>query len=204
MNAYGSYSGYTIPLDKRLAADGRGLQSTHINENFAKLSEALYIADRKAREAVEMRSQVEKKIANKEKVRLKINFWYIFKLGRERKRAAWACKGCSSKAERSGKKSEERRRRRSARAWRNQKTTTRAAKTRAQYCPGGAWQTVRYKNLPLTNFFCVEKSYARLRIEISQSKLRSDCLPKNLAGMLSSIKDCLEQAREWTLDLTVS
>ncbi|CBY10990.1 unnamed protein product [Oikopleura dioica] len=59
--------GYTIPLDKRLAADGRGLQSTHINENFAKLSEALYIADRKAREAVEMRSQVEKKIANKEK-----------------------------------------------------------------------------------------------------------------------------------------
>lgn len=59
--------GYTIPLDKRLAADGRGLQSSHINENFAKLSEALYIADRKAREAVEMRAQVEKKIANKEK-----------------------------------------------------------------------------------------------------------------------------------------
>merc|ERR1712168_577391 len=59
--------GYTIPLDKRLAADGRGLQSTHINENFAKLAESLYIADRKAREAVEMRAQVEKKMANKEK-----------------------------------------------------------------------------------------------------------------------------------------
>ena len=39
--------GYTIPLDKRLAADGRGLQGVHINENFAKLAEALYIADRK-------------------------------------------------------------------------------------------------------------------------------------------------------------
>jgi len=39
--------GHTIPLDKRLAADGRGLQSVHINENFAKLAEALYIADRK-------------------------------------------------------------------------------------------------------------------------------------------------------------
>lgn len=39
--------GYTIPLDKRLAADGRGLQNVHINENFAKLAEALYIADRK-------------------------------------------------------------------------------------------------------------------------------------------------------------
>ncbi|CAG5125066.1 unnamed protein product [Candidula unifasciata] len=52
--------GYTIPLDKRLAADGRGLQGVHINENFAKLAEALYIADRKAREAVEMRVTLEK------------------------------------------------------------------------------------------------------------------------------------------------
>ncbi|GFW21333.1 SNW domain-containing protein 1 [Trichonephila clavipes] len=59
--------GYTIPLDKRLAADGRGLQQTHVNENFAKLAEALYVADRKAREAVEMRSQLEKKLAQKEK-----------------------------------------------------------------------------------------------------------------------------------------
>ena len=42
-----SLQGYTIPLDKRLAADGRGLQTVHINENFAKLAEALYIADRK-------------------------------------------------------------------------------------------------------------------------------------------------------------
>nr|CAD7417061.1 unnamed protein product [Timema poppensis] len=39
--------GYTIPLDKRLAADGRGLQQ--------------------AREAVEMRAQLEKKLAQKEK-----------------------------------------------------------------------------------------------------------------------------------------
>ncbi|OWK09686.1 SNW1, partial [Cervus elaphus hippelaphus] len=45
--------GYTIPLDKRLAADGRGLQTVHINENFAKLAEALYIADRKDGEARE-------------------------------------------------------------------------------------------------------------------------------------------------------
>jgi len=59
--------GYTIPLDKRLAADGRGLQQNHINENFSKLAEALYIADRKARESVEARAQLEKKIAAKEK-----------------------------------------------------------------------------------------------------------------------------------------
>lgn len=67
MKCFTSLAGYTIPLDKRLAADGRGLQQVHINENFSKLSEALYIADRKAREAVEMRSQLEKRLAQKKK-----------------------------------------------------------------------------------------------------------------------------------------
>ncbi len=61
--------GYTIPLDKRVAADGRGLQTVHINENFAKLAEALYTADRKAREAVTMREQIERKVASKERER---------------------------------------------------------------------------------------------------------------------------------------
>nr|MBE5724481.1 Bx42 [Cucujiformia] len=64
---YKNAKGYTVPLDKRLAADGRGLQQSHINEKFAKLAEALYIADRKAREAVETRAQLEKKLAQKEK-----------------------------------------------------------------------------------------------------------------------------------------
>jgi len=59
--------GYTIPLDKRLAADGRGLQQAHINEKFSKLGEALTIADRKAREAVETRANLEKKLAAKKK-----------------------------------------------------------------------------------------------------------------------------------------
>merc|ERR1712018_839768 len=59
--------GYTIPLDKRLAADGRGLQQNHINENFSKLAESLMIADRKARESVNARMQLEKKRAAKEK-----------------------------------------------------------------------------------------------------------------------------------------
>ena len=42
--------GYTIPLDKRLAADGRGLQETAINDNFAKFTEALYVAESGARQ----------------------------------------------------------------------------------------------------------------------------------------------------------
>ncbi|XP_020255852.1 SNW/SKI-interacting protein [Asparagus officinalis] len=61
--------GYTIPLDKRLAADGRGLQEVQINDNFAKLSEALYVAEQKAREAVAMRSKVQRELMLKEKDR---------------------------------------------------------------------------------------------------------------------------------------
>ncbi|XP_033846695.1 SNW domain-containing protein 1 [Periophthalmus magnuspinnatus] len=77
--------GYTIPLDKRLAADGRGLQTVHINENFAKLAEALYIADRKAREAVEMRAQVEKKIAQKEKEKKEDKLRELAQMARDRR-----------------------------------------------------------------------------------------------------------------------
>ncbi|KAF4532865.1 hypothetical protein B566_EDAN001468 [Ephemera danica] len=75
--------GYTIPLDKRLAADGRGLQQVHINENFAKLAEALYIADRKARDAVEMRAQLEKKLAQKEKEKKEENLRQLAQKARE-------------------------------------------------------------------------------------------------------------------------
>jgi SNW domain-containing protein 1 len=61
--------GYTIPLDKRMAADGRGLHEVQINDNFAKLSEVLYAAEHKAREAVAMRSKVQKELFLKEKER---------------------------------------------------------------------------------------------------------------------------------------
>lgn len=59
--------GYTIPLDKRLAADGRGLQDITINNKFASLSESMYIAERKAAEDLRMRNQIRKKMAMKEK-----------------------------------------------------------------------------------------------------------------------------------------
>lgn len=38
-----------------------GHLQVHINEKFAKLAESLYIADRKARESVELRAQLQKK-----------------------------------------------------------------------------------------------------------------------------------------------
>jgi len=55
--------GYVVPLDKRLMADGRGLQQVHINENFPRVAEALYIAEQKAREAVNLRAAMEQRIA---------------------------------------------------------------------------------------------------------------------------------------------
>jgi len=58
--------GYTIPLDKRLAADGRGLQELTINNKFATLSESLYIAERKASEDLRVRNQIRKKMAMRE------------------------------------------------------------------------------------------------------------------------------------------
>lgn len=61
--------GYTIPLDKRLAADGRGLQEVEINDGFAKFSEALYIAEQKARTAVETRAKMQKELMSREKER---------------------------------------------------------------------------------------------------------------------------------------
>lgn len=50
--------GYTIPLDKRLAADGRNLQDVAVNDKFAALSENLYLAERKAREEIKIRNDM--------------------------------------------------------------------------------------------------------------------------------------------------
>ncbi|KAL5614182.1 hypothetical protein BROUX41_000020 [Berkeleyomyces rouxiae] len=59
--------GFTVPLDKRLAADGRGLKDTGINDKFARLSEALFMADRHAREEVRQRASMQQRLAEKEK-----------------------------------------------------------------------------------------------------------------------------------------
>ncbi|CAL1705673.1 unnamed protein product [Somion occarium] len=75
--------GYTIPLDKRLAADGRGLQDVHINDNFAKFSESLFIADRHAREEVRQRALMQQKLAEKEKAQKEENLRLLAQRARE-------------------------------------------------------------------------------------------------------------------------
>jgi len=44
--------GYMIPLDKRVASDGRGLQETTIHDAHAKVAQALYSAENNARDLV--------------------------------------------------------------------------------------------------------------------------------------------------------
>ncbi|CAK7265273.1 mRNA splicing protein [Sporothrix epigloea] len=60
--------GYTVPLDKRLAAAGKGLEDVTINDKFAQFSEALFMADRHAREEVRQRAQMQQRLAEKEKM----------------------------------------------------------------------------------------------------------------------------------------
>ncbi|KAH7318417.1 SKIP/SNW domain-containing protein [Stachybotrys elegans] len=59
--------GFTVPLDKRLAADGRGLQDISINDKHAQFAEAIKMAERHAREEVQQRSVMQQRLAEKEK-----------------------------------------------------------------------------------------------------------------------------------------
>jgi len=59
--------GFTVPLDKRLAADGRGLQEVQVNDKFAKLSESLFISERNARKEIEARNSMRNKVMRKQK-----------------------------------------------------------------------------------------------------------------------------------------
>jgi len=102
--------GYTIPLDKRLAADGRGLQTAHINDNFPKLAEALYLADKKARESVEARAQLEKKMAAKEKESKEKKLRELAQKAREERAGIRAPKGGKESGEGAGPSAGERER----------------------------------------------------------------------------------------------
>ena len=75
--------GYTVPLDKRLAADGRGLQDVTINDKFASFAEALSTADRHAREEVSQRQRMQQRLAEKEKEQKEENLRMLAQKARE-------------------------------------------------------------------------------------------------------------------------
>ncbi|KAI1853538.1 hypothetical protein JX266_001522 [Neoarthrinium moseri] len=80
--------GFTVPLDKRLAADGRGLQDVTINDKFAQFSEALFMADRHAREEVRQRATMQQRLAEKEKAQKEDNLRMLAQKAREERAAA--------------------------------------------------------------------------------------------------------------------
>ena len=77
--------GYTVPLDKRLAADGRGLQDVTINDKFAQFAEALFTADRHAREEVKQRAAMQQKLAEKERLQKEDQLRMLAQKAREEK-----------------------------------------------------------------------------------------------------------------------
>lgn len=82
--------GYTVPLDKRLAADGRGLQDVTINDKFAHFAEGLNVADRHAREEVQQRQKMQQRLAEKEKEQKEEHLRQLAMKARADKEAAMA------------------------------------------------------------------------------------------------------------------
>ncbi|WPG98263.1 Pre-mRNA-processing protein 45 [Acrodontium crateriforme] len=80
--------GYTVPLDKRLAADGRGLQDVTINDKFAQFAEGLNTAERHSREEVQSRQRMQQRLAEKEKEAKEEHLRQLAQKAREDREAA--------------------------------------------------------------------------------------------------------------------
>ncbi|KAF4983186.1 hypothetical protein FZEAL_1343 [Fusarium zealandicum] len=65
--------GFTVPLDKRLAADGRGLQDIAISDKHAQFAESIKMAERHARDEVQQRAMMQQRLAEKEKAKKEDN-----------------------------------------------------------------------------------------------------------------------------------
>ncbi|CAO1628442.1 unnamed protein product [Sympodiomycopsis kandeliae] len=100
--------GYTIPLDKRLAADGRGLQDIHVNDGFASFSEALVLAERHAREEVRQRSLMQQKLAAKEKASREEHLRQLAQRAREERSGLGSASSVASSVVDGGYEEEER------------------------------------------------------------------------------------------------
>ncbi|TFB04328.1 Pre-mRNA-processing protein 45 [Trichoderma ghanense] len=80
--------GFTVPLDKRLAADGRGLQDITINDKHAQFAEAIKMAERHARDEVQQRALMQQRLAEKEKAQKEENLRALAQKAREDRAAA--------------------------------------------------------------------------------------------------------------------
>ncbi|PHH87232.1 hypothetical protein CDD83_9138 [Cordyceps sp. RAO-2017] len=80
--------GFTVPLDKRLAADGRGLQDIAINDKHAQFAEAVKMAERHAREEVQQRALMQQRLAEKEKAQKEDNLRNLAQKARQERATA--------------------------------------------------------------------------------------------------------------------
>ncbi|KAK7430332.1 mRNA splicing protein [Neonectria magnoliae] len=80
--------GFTVPLDKRLAADGRGLQDLAISDKHAQFAEAVKMAERHAREEVQQRAMMQQRLAEKEKAQKEDNLRDLAQKAREERASA--------------------------------------------------------------------------------------------------------------------
>ena len=88
--------GFTVPLDKRLAADGRGLQDVAINDKHAQFAEAVKMAERHAREEVQQRAMMQQRLAEKEKAQKDENLRSLAEKAREERANAGRGRRASS------------------------------------------------------------------------------------------------------------
>jgi SNW domain-containing protein 1 len=128
--------GYTVPLDKRLAADGRGLQDVTINDKFASFAEALQTADRHAREEVKERALMQQRLAEKEKEQKEESLRLLAQKAREEKSGAMSKRPARSRSRSSRSRSADsyssrsRSRSRSSSAQKDETETDRLARER--------------------------------------------------------------------------
>lgn len=80
--------GFTVPLDKRLAADGRGMQDLAISDKHAQFAEAVKMAERHAREEVQQRAMMQQRLAEKEKAQKEENLRELAQKARAERAAA--------------------------------------------------------------------------------------------------------------------
>lgn len=80
--------GFTVPLDKRLAADGRGLQDIVISDKHAQFAEAVKMTERHAREEVQQRALMQQRLAEKEKAQKEDNLRSLAQKARDERAAA--------------------------------------------------------------------------------------------------------------------
>eukprot|EP00892_Ulva_mutabilis_P000193 jgi/Ulvmu1/10174/UM006_0130.1 len=69
VSAWKNAKGYTIPLDKRLAADGRGMQEVTLNKKHMDLSLSLAAAEETARRETELQARLQSEIKQREKAK---------------------------------------------------------------------------------------------------------------------------------------